>query len=67
MALHGYGGLTFAAACKVLIYEFSKLYPDWDTLAKTMSVFCMCQACHQRGFSLHSGIQTALHSGLEEE
>ena len=30
-ALRGYGGLTFATACKVLIYEFSELYPDWAT------------------------------------
>ena len=25
MALHSYGDLTFATACKVLIYEFSEL------------------------------------------
>lgn len=38
-ALHGYGGLTFAQACKVLIYEFSKMYHDCAKLAKIVSVF----------------------------
>ena len=41
MALHSYGDLTFATACKVLIYEFSELYPDWATLAKIACVLPM--------------------------
>jgi len=34
----GYGGLNFSTACKVLIRDFSDIYPEWAKLAKIASV-----------------------------
>ncbi|KAI4800054.1 hypothetical protein KUCAC02_016591, partial [Chaenocephalus aceratus] len=66
-ALHGYGGLTFATACKVLICEFSELYPDWATLAKIACVLPVSSVPAERGFSLLNRVKTSLRSCLEEE
>ncbi|KAJ4929686.1 hypothetical protein JOQ06_018708 [Pogonophryne albipinna] len=66
-ALHGYGGLTFATACKVLICEFSELYPDWAALAKIACVLPVSSVPAERGFSLLNRVKTSLRSRLEEE
>ncbi|KAI4827969.1 hypothetical protein KUCAC02_031326, partial [Chaenocephalus aceratus] len=54
-------------ACKVLICEFSELYPDWATLATIACVLPVSSVPAERSFSLLNRVKTSLRSRLEEE
>ena len=61
-------GLSFITACKVLIYEFSKIYPDWTIIKKQNGLWVpMSSTPDERGFFLQNQIKMVLRSCREEE